>query len=113
MPIYEYVCSSCHHQLETMQSIKDPPLKQCPECKRRTLKKVVSATGFVLKGTGWYVTDFRDKGGAKKDKDTEKKADTDKAGEAKPAGEKADKDTKKAAAKDSGGKKPKGKASTG
>ena len=110
MPIYEYVCSSCKHQMEVMQSIKDPALKQCPACRRRTLRKMVSASGFVLKGTGWYVTDFRDNGGAKKDKDK----DTEKKGEAKTeikaAGDKPDKGTKSPAAKDTAAKKPKGKA---
>ena len=108
MPIYEYVCSSCKHQMEVMQSIKDPVLKQCPACKRRTLKKMVSATGFVLKGTGWYVTDFRDKGGAKKDKESEKKPE-DKT-EKKAADDKPDKGAKSPAAKDTAVKKPKGKA---
>jgi putative FmdB family regulatory protein len=68
MPIYEYVCSACGHDLEVMQSISEAPLKTCPACKRRTLKKMVSAAGFALKGTGWYVTDFRDKGKKKDDK---------------------------------------------
>lgn len=62
MPIYEYLCAACGHELEAMQPISEAPLKQCPSCRKRTLKKMVSAGGFVLKGTGWYVTDFRDKG---------------------------------------------------
>jgi putative FmdB family regulatory protein len=62
MPIYEYACSACGHQMEVMQSIKDDPLTQCPKCRKKKLTKLVSAAGFQLKGTGWYVTDFRDKG---------------------------------------------------
>jgi putative FmdB family regulatory protein len=72
MPIYEYICSACGKQVEIMQSISDRPLKQCPKCKRRTLKKMMSASGFVLKGSGWYVTDFRDKKPAGKDKEADK-----------------------------------------
>jgi putative FmdB family regulatory protein len=65
MPIYEYYCESCGHQLEALQKMSEEPLKECPECHQSTLNKLVSATSFQLKGTGWYVTDFRDKGKAK------------------------------------------------
>lgn len=52
---YEYVCTSCGHEWEADQSIKDPALKQCPECLAETAKRQVSGgTGFVLKGGGWY-----------------------------------------------------------
>lgn len=64
MPIYEYACTGCGHHLEVMQSIKDPPLRQCPKCRKSKLQKLISAAGFQLKGTGWYATDF--KGGSKK-----------------------------------------------
>jgi putative FmdB family regulatory protein len=85
MPIYEYACASCGHHLEVMQSIKDPPLTQCPKCKKKKLQKLVSAAGFQLKGTGWYVTDFRDKGkpAADKKKDGEEGAAADKSAESK------------------------------
>jgi putative FmdB family regulatory protein len=62
VPIYEYQCGTCGHQLEAMQKFSDAPLTQCPECGKDTLKKLVSATSFQLKGTGWYATDIRDKG---------------------------------------------------
>jgi putative FmdB family regulatory protein len=62
MPIYEYACRSCGHNLEALQKISDAPLSECPACGRAELQKLVSAAGFVLKGGGWYVTDFRDKG---------------------------------------------------
>ncbi len=72
MPIYEYQCKACGHHLEVLQKVSDPPLKTCPKCKKRTsLTKLVSAAGFRLKGTGWYATDFKDKG----KKPPEKKAD--------------------------------------
>lgn len=61
MPIYEYQCSACGHHLEKIQKISDAPLTECPVCQKPTLGKIVSAAGFQLKGTGWYVTDFRNK----------------------------------------------------
>ena len=63
MPIYEYRCSSCGHELEALQKFSDATLVTCPACGAETLVKQVSAAGFQLKGSGWYVTDF--KGGAK------------------------------------------------
>jgi putative FmdB family regulatory protein len=63
MPIYEYRCSSCGHEKEVLQKLSDPPLTECPACGKSTLRKLVSAAGFHLKGSGWYATDF--KGGVK------------------------------------------------
>ena len=62
MPIYEYRCGSCGHQKEILQRMSDRPLTQCPECGKRSFKKLVSAAGFQLKGTGWYATDFKNSG---------------------------------------------------
>ena len=59
MPIYEYQCVSCEHELEALQKISDDPLKDCPSCKTPNLKKRISAAGFRLKGGGWYETDFK------------------------------------------------------
>ena len=59
MPIYEYQCVSCEHELEALQKISDDPLKDCPSCKTPNLKKKISAAGFRLKGGGWYETDFK------------------------------------------------------
>lgn len=61
MPIYEYQCNSCHHHVDIMQKVSDSPITRCPECGKETLTKLVSAAGFQLKGTGWYVTDFKNK----------------------------------------------------
>lgn len=61
MPIYEYMCEHCQHAMEVMQQINDSPLKQCPECKEKALRKIISAVSFRLKGTGWYETDFKNK----------------------------------------------------
>ena len=76
VPIYEYQCEGCGHQLEAMQKFSDAPLINCPECSKDTLKKLVSSTSFQLKGTGWYVTDIRDKG-KPKPADATKAAETD------------------------------------
>lgn len=61
MPIYEYQCSSCGHQMEVLQKIAEEPLTECPHCHKNALNKLMSATSFQLKGTGWYATDFRNK----------------------------------------------------
>lgn len=61
MPIYEYKCSACGHQLEALQKFSDAPLVECPECGKPRLQKLISSAAFQLKGSGWYVTDFRDK----------------------------------------------------
>lgn len=59
MPIYEYQCESCGHEMEKLQKMSDEPLKDCPNCEKATLKKLVSAAAFRLKGEGWYETDFK------------------------------------------------------
>jgi putative FmdB family regulatory protein len=75
MPIYEYRCASCGHELEALQKISEAPLRECPACHRADLRKKVSAAGFQLKGSGWYVTDFRNSG-AKPAKGDAAKSDT-------------------------------------
>jgi putative FmdB family regulatory protein len=59
MPIYAYKCESCGHTKDALQKISDAPLTVCPQCGQPTFKKQVTAAGFQLKGSGWYVTDFR------------------------------------------------------
>lgn len=86
MPIYAYKCSSCGHAKDVLQKISDAPLTVCPECGASTFSKQVTAAGFQLKGSGWYVTDFRNNGGGsnaaggktegKTDGKTEGKADS-------------------------------------
>jgi putative FmdB family regulatory protein len=78
MPIYAYRCSACGHAQDVLQKISDPVLTVCPACGQATYAKQVTAAGFQLKGSGWYVTDFRDggKGGAKTaDQPADKAAD--------------------------------------
>ncbi len=66
MPIYAYRCSTCGHAKDVLQKMSDPLLTVCPACGASTFVKQVTAAGFQLKGSGWYVTDFRggDKAGA-------------------------------------------------
>ena len=54
MPIYEYQCEKCSHEFELEQRITDDPVKTCPKCRSRRVKKLISQTSFVLKGSGWY-----------------------------------------------------------
>lgn len=63
MPIYEYRCLECGFQDEFLQKVSEPPKTVCPSCGKETFKKLLSAAGFQLKGSGWYVTDFRNSGG--------------------------------------------------
>ena len=62
MPIYAYKCGSCGHAKDVLQKISDAPLTDCPACGAPTFSKQVTAAGFQLKGSGWYVTDFRGNG---------------------------------------------------
>lgn len=59
MPFYEYQCDNCGHDLEVMQKVSDARLKKCPECGKSSLKRLMSAPVFRLKGSGWYETDFK------------------------------------------------------
>ncbi len=65
MPIYEYACGACEHQMEALQKMSDPALTDCPACNKPELRKQISAAGFRLSGGGWYETDFKS-GGSKK-----------------------------------------------
>ena len=103
MPIYAYRCTTCGHAQDVLQKISDPLLSVCPACGAATYAKQVTAAGFQLKGSGWYVTDFRGDNNAKAKKPAE--------GDAPAAGEKKG-DAEAAAAKpeaDSGA----GKAANG
>ena len=62
MPIYEYRCADCGFQDEFLQKLSEPQMTVCPSCGRESLKKLLSAAGFQLKGSGWYATDFKGSG---------------------------------------------------
>jgi putative FmdB family regulatory protein len=105
MPIYEYQCDACGHDLEAIQKMSDAPLTECPSCGKPTLRRKISAAGFRLKGAGWYETDFKQSNR----RNVAGGGEAAKGGDSKPA---ADKPAAKA---DSGAGKPAGdsKASTG
>lgn len=79
MPIYAYRCTTCGNAQDVLRKISDPPLTVCPACGAPTFVKQVTAAGFQLKGSGWYVTDFRD--GGKKAKSDEGAVKGDKGAE--------------------------------
>ena len=95
MPIYEYECEACGYRHEALQKVNDPQLTDCPECEKPTLKKLISAAGFRLSGSGWYETDFKSDNKRNLARDDSKKKSESK--------EDA-KDTKKSEKKDNGKK---------
>lgn len=94
MPIYEYRCEACGHEMDALQKISAAPLTDCPECGASALKKKISAAAFRLKGSGWYETDFK-KDGRKNVVDAGDKA-----------GDKSKGDGKKPAKKETTAEKP-------
>ena len=75
MPTYDYICNDCNDMYEYFQSMSDDPQNDCPECKKDSLRRVISGgTGLVFKGSGYYLTDYKNK----KDKDTDKKENSSK-----------------------------------
>jgi putative FmdB family regulatory protein len=92
MPFYEYECTSCKFYVEALQKISEPPLRKCPSCKKQTMKRLVSAPVFRLKGGGWYETDFKSEQEAKRNL-----AGGEEAAEAKPEEKVADDKTVKPA----------------
>lgn len=121
MPIYEYRCGECGFQKEFLQRMSDAPLKDCPECGKPALTKLLSAAGFQLKGTGWYATDFKNssaksaaKAGASAgtgtgktgEKAADKPAEAAKTAEASPSSATSTKETPKADAPSSAGASP-------
>jgi len=89
MPFYEYQCAACGHHHEELQKVSDRALRKCPACGRPSLKRLVSAPVFRLKGGGWYETDFKNDKEAKRNLAGEKEQAPEKAAE-KPADAKAE-----------------------
>ena len=96
MPIYEYRCESCSHELDALQKLSDDPLHDCPSCEKSTLRRLISAPSFRLKGDGWYETDFKSEketkrnlvekpGDSKEDKGSKKSNNEGKSSENKPS----------------------------
>ena len=96
MPIYAYKCGSCGHAKDVLQKISDAPLTVCPACGAEAFSKQVTAAGFQLKGSGWYVTDFRGGSG----------------GSSAPAAEAKSESTTESSTSASGGDAPKKEASS-
>ncbi len=106
MPFYEYQCAACGHHHEELQKVTDPALRKCPACRRQSLKRLVSAPVFRLKGGGWYETDFKNDKEAKRNLAGEKAPAAGDAPAEKPAEKPADaKADAKPAEKGSPGKK--------
>jgi putative FmdB family regulatory protein len=80
MPIYTYRCDSCGVQFERHQSFHDAPLTICPECRKKSLKKVITPTRVIFKGSGFYATDHRSSSGSGSRDKAEKKEESPKAG---------------------------------
>ena len=87
MPTYEYACPKCGHEFEQFQSMRDAPLTKCPKCKKAGVKRLVGAgAGLIFKGTGFYITDYKNKkggGGAESSPSTSPKTTETKAAETK------------------------------
>lgn len=107
MPTYQYACTTCHHQLEAVQSFTDDPLTDCPVCEGR-LRKVFGAVGVVFKGSGFYRTDSRAaaSGNGARGEGSGEQASAEKASAEKGAGEKP-------AAEKSSGEQPSGAKGSG
>jgi len=76
MPVYTYRCDSCGVQFERHQSFQDAPLTTCPECRKKSLKKVITPTRVIFKGSGFYATDHRSASGGSRESKPEKKEES-------------------------------------
>lgn len=86
MPTYEYACPKCGHQFEQFQSMNDAPLKKCPKCKKTGVKRLIGGgAGLIFKGTGFYITDYKNPAAAPKKEGGGESKPAAKAADAKPA----------------------------
>lgn len=115
MPIYDYACEKCQHQFEVEQRITEDPVKVCPACRSRKVKRLISLTSFVLKGSGWYSDLYSSSDAKKPEKKPEGGGSDDKSSgksseksDSKPSG---DSKSDGNGSKDGGGGKSKGKGS--
>lgn len=91
MPTYDYKCKACNHQFEAFQRMSDDPLKECPQCKGEVYRLISGGTGLIFKGSGFYITDYKDK---KKDSDNSSTKTTPTSGSTTQNSSKPKKDTK-------------------
>ncbi len=104
MPIYEYACKKCEHEFEVSQRITDDPVRTCPVCRSRKVKRLISQTSFVLKGSGWYSDLYSS---SKTDSSADKTEGADKPADSTPAADA--KSESKSETKEKGKAKGKGK----
>ena len=83
MPLYTYRCENCGVQFDRQQSFSDPPLTRCPECNKKTLRKVYTPVGIVFKGSGFYTTDHRSPSGTSRSSSSNEKSSHEQSGEGK------------------------------
>lgn len=102
MPIYEYACNACGHELELLQGFREEPITTCPACHLDELKRKISAAAFHLKGTGWYETDFKNKDKDQDQKKAEKETTEDKPESKKESTDSVSKEEKKPEKKQTG-----------
>lgn len=112
MPTYDYQCGACKHEWELFQSMNDSPVKSCPKCKKRKAKRLLGmGAGIIFKGTGFYETDYKNKGPEKKEGNSEsKEKGSAKEKESKSKETSSTKESKPAPKKESGTKKKPAKA---
>ncbi|NQT27020.1 zinc ribbon domain-containing protein [candidate division KSB1 bacterium] len=72
MPTYDYVCKACDHEFEAFQSIMAEPLTECPKCNGEVKRKISGGSGLIFKGSGFYITDYKNKGEKKSETETKK-----------------------------------------
>lgn len=89
MPIYTYHCTNCGVEFDRHQNFADAPLTICPECRKKTIHRVISPVGIVFKGSGFYATDHRSPSGMNYSSSNEEKSSEEKASESKPKAEKS------------------------
>ena len=113
MPIYEYLCGKCGHEFEREQRITEDPVKTCPKCRSRRVKRLISQTSFVLKGGGWYADGYGNQSDSKKNESNSADSKSDSGGDSDKSSKSSDSSSSETkSSKGSGGDKKKSKKSS-